>query len=239
MISRGSGRPTSRRNNYHDTIEKYDKVQGKKHAAVQATLAAPSGELRLSRMEAEQLKRHERRTRKQRKVFSVFGFAVRAALAPTRFLKRLGGRASVFLAPGVDRTQATACQTAASKSVCSCYEGTLPDFVHHPPDAIGSRCVIIVPSLPRASDDCVMAAMLLGAQLAEHVLVPGLHFKKITSLKVMCTQQFAEEHRPCAKCSRRHRLFNGLNTRTSSGHCLRHHLPGVTYFCGPLGRMRT
>ena len=129
-------------------------------------------------MEAEQLKRHERRTRKQRKVFSDFGFAVRVALAPTRFLRRLGGRASVFLAPGVDRTQATACQTAASKSFCSCYEGTLPDFVQRPPDAIGSRCVIIVPSLPRASDDCVIAAMLLGAQLAEHVLVPRLHFKK-------------------------------------------------------------
>ena len=164
---------------YHDTIEKHDKVQGKKSAAVQAILAAPSGELRLSRMEAEQLKRHKHRTRKQRKVFSDFGFAVRAALAPTRFLRRLGGRVSVFLAPGVDRTQATACQTEASKLFCSCYEGTLPEFVQHPPDAIGSRCVIIVPSLPRASDDCVMAALLLGAQLAEHVLVPGLHFKKI------------------------------------------------------------
>ena len=183
---------------YNDTIEKYDKVKRNKSEAVQAVLDAPSGERRLSRMDAEQLKRHERRTRKQRKVFSNFGFAVRAALAPCRFLRRLGGRASVFLAPGVDRTTATAYQAESSKSFCSCYTGTLPEFVRRP-DAIGSRCVIIVPSLLRAPDDCVMAAMLLGAQLAEHVLVPGLHFKKIPNLKVMCTQQFVDDHRSVCK----------------------------------------
>ena len=44
-----------------------------------------------------------------------------------------------------------------------------------------------------------MAAMLLGAHLAEHVRVPGLQFKKIAAFKVMCTQQFVEDYRSVCK----------------------------------------